>query len=240
MDLYAMIVPTIAIVLLVLFIMTIYFKRKVYKCRWAVHGCQTQERRRALLTHQERCSYRVIHCPAKHRGSCLWAGSVARLIIHGKEQPCIQIVRATNDNEPFRSWIGDFRPADRSVFNQAATIHWKPILFVSQSAARYLVYIHVQRKPDGIWLITPRSYSPLTILRRLAIKIEVFRPGATQSPNYVYEGGLISNNLSNDQALVAGNLMVLTDGQLERFQSEEYIFEYQVTISILPPGHPGH
>ena len=115
---------------------------------------------------------------------------------------------------------------------------------VSQSTARYLVYLHVQRRPNGIWLITPRSYSPHTILRRLAIKIEVFRPDATNQdtnpPNYVYEGGLTSNHLSNEQALAAGNLMVLSDGQLERFQTEEYIFEYRVTISLVPPGHPGH
>ena len=126
------------------------------------------------------------------------------------------------------------------MFNQAATIHWKPVLFFSQSAARYLVYIHVQRKPNGIWLIIPRSYSPQTILQQLEIKIEVYNPGATHSQNYVYEGGLTANQLSNDEALAAGNLMVLSDGQLKMFQTEECIFEYKVTMSPVPPGHPGH
>ena len=233
----ALVIPSIAIVLLIITIMTIHFKKKVYRCKWAVHGCQRQDRHRALPSHQERCAYRVIHCPAKIRGSCSWTGSAAKLLIHGRQKPCIQVVTSTNENEPFKSWIGNFRQANRSVFNQAATIHWNPILFVSPAVANYLVYIHVQRRPDGVWLISPRSYSPFTILRRLTIKIEVFRPGATQ-PHHVYEGGLVSNHLSKEQALAAGNLMVLSDGQLERFQTEECIFQYQVTISTGPPGPP--
>ena len=60
-------------------------------CRFACHGCQSRERINAMEHHEEHCQYREVHCPAKHRGSCNWLGSLPKMVTHVKEKGCIQV-----------------------------------------------------------------------------------------------------------------------------------------------------
>ena len=70
---------------------------------------------------------------------------MAQLLIHGKEKPCIQVLRVENVNQPFKSFIGDYSDSELTVFNQARYVYWKPILLVGQGISGYLVYITIHR-----------------------------------------------------------------------------------------------
>ena len=160
----------------------------------------------------------------------MWSGSVAKLLIHGREKPCIQVLRGGNGNEPFNSFIGDYREPEMTVFNQARVIYWKPILLVGQGVSGYLVYITIHRTPAGIWFITPRSYSPERIIQGMEVQIEIFQSGARNSQTYVYEGGLTSSQLSYKEAKTAGKFMTLSDGQVKMLSTENNIFEFNINV----------
>ena len=219
-----------AITVIIIIAIVTYIKKRAIACKWAVHGCKQQHKRSVLAVHEDKCWYRMINCPALHRGSCLWRGSVAKLLIHGREKPCIQVLRGENRDVPFKSFIGDYREPEMTVFNQARVIYWKPILLVGQGVSGYLVYITVHRTPAGIWFITPRSYSPERIIQRMEVEIEVFQSGARNSQTYVYEGGLTSSQLSDKEAKTAGKFMTLSDGQVKMLSTENNIFEFNINV----------
>ena len=207
----------------------------VAKCKFAAHGCMKQEKLGIIANHEERCQYREVHCPAKHRGACTWIGSLAKMIVHVKDAACIQILRSDNVNEPFKSFIGDFSQADLTVFNRTQVTHWKPVLLVSRTVVQYLLYLTIQRSATGLWYIHVRSFSPESLLQRITVRLELFKSGEeNSSQKYIYEGGANSNKLSNDEALAAGKFLVLTDAQLKLLKTEQTIFEYKVSVSIDP------
>ena len=210
-------------------------KEVMANCRFAAHGCVKQEKLGIIANHEERCQYREVHCPAKHRGACQWIGSLAKMIVHVKDAACIQILRSDNVNEPFKSFIGDFSQADMTVFNRTQVTHWKPVLLVSRTVVQYLLYLTIQRSATGYWYIHVRSFSPESLLQRITVRLELFKSGEeSSSQKYIYEGGANSNKLSNDEALAAGKFLVLTDAQLKLLKTEQTIFEYKVSVSIDP------
>jgi hypothetical protein len=60
-------------------------------CKHGVHGCPKHDKLGGIWQHEERCQYREVHCPAKHRGACPWVGSLSKMIMHVREQACIQV-----------------------------------------------------------------------------------------------------------------------------------------------------
>ena len=148
----------------------------VVNCKFAAHDCMKQEQLGAIANHEERCQYREVHCPAKHRGACTWIGSLAKMIVHVKDGTCIQILRSDNVNVPFKSFIGDFSEVDMTVFNRTQVTHWKPILLVSRTVVQYLLYLTIQRSATGCWYIHVRSFSPESLLKRITVKLIKIRP----------------------------------------------------------------
>ena len=210
-------------------------KEVMANCMFAAHGCVKQEKLGTIANHEERCQYREVHCPAKHRGACPWIGSLAKMIVHVKDAACIQILRSDNVNEPFKSFIGDFSQADMTVFNRTQVTHWKPVLLVSRTVVQYLLYLTIQRSATGYWYIHVRSFSPESLLQRITVRLELFKSGEeNSSQKYIYEGGANSNKLSNDEAMAAGKYLVLTDAQLKLLKTEQTIFEYKVSVLIEP------
>jgi len=210
-------------------------KEVMANCRFAAHGCVKQEKLGIIANHEERCQYREVHCPAKHRGACQWMGSLAKMIVHVKDAACIQILRSDNVNEPFKSFIGDFSQADLTVFNRTQITHWKPVLLVSRTVVQYLLYLTIQRSATGVWFIHVRSFSPESLLQRITVRLELFKSGEeNSSQKYIYEGGANSNKLSNDEAMAAGKFLILNDAQLKLLKTEQTIFEYKVSVSIDP------
>jgi len=205
------------------------------KCRFAAHGCKKQDKLGTIAHHEERCQYREVHCPAKHRGACQWIGSLAKMIVHVKDAACIQILRCDNVNEPFKSFIGDFSQADMTVFNRTQVTHWKPVLLVSRTVVQYLLYLTIQRSAAGLWYIHVRTFSPESLLHRITVKLELFKSGEENPGHkYIYEGGANSNKLSNEEAMATGKFLILTDAQMKLLKTEQTIFEYKVSVSIDP------
>ena len=60
-------------------------------CKFACHGCKSQHQIHDMDQHEEHCQYREVHCPAKHRGSCNWLGSLPKMVAHVREKGCIQV-----------------------------------------------------------------------------------------------------------------------------------------------------
>ena len=56
--------------------------------------------------------------------------------------------------------------------------------------------------------------------------------------SYTYEGGVVSNQMSESEAMQSGRLLLLNDGQVQLMRWGDAIFEYKVTISITPPEEP--
>ena len=210
-------------------------KDVVAKCMFSVHGCVKQDKLGTLGSHEERCQYRVVHCPAKHRGACNWVGSLAKMIVHVKDQACIQILRCDNVNEPFQSFIGDFSQANMTVFSRREVTHWKPVLLVSRTVVQYLLYLTIQRTAGGLWYIHVRTFSPESLLQRVTVKLELYKSGEENSgQKHTYEGGVNSNKLSNEEAMASGKFLVLADAQMKLLKTEQAIFEYKVSVTIDP------
>ena len=202
-------------------------------CKWSVNGCSNQEDEYTIANHEERCPHRQVHCPAKFRGKCQWTGSIKDMVAHFKEKACIQIVRA-NCNQSFKSYITDFPHPGQTVFNMTKTMYWKPIILVSRGVVNYLVYITVQRTPTGIWYIIPRSFASPANLRRLTIKLQLFKYPTSQQLEYIYIGRVTSSNLSNEEVLVSSDYLRLTDRQLSMLKTTEAIFHYKAAIYLTP------
>ena len=230
------IVNTILIIVITAAI--IYIKREI-PCKWSVHGCKQRRRRSVLPLHQDSCGFRTIYCPSIHRGTCLWSGSAANLLRHSQEKPCIQVLRVENPTQPFESFVGDYLQPELTVFNQARYIYWRPILLLGHGISEYLVYITVHRTPAGMWYITPRSYSPQGILDYMTIKIEVFKheTGAVSRKPLVcfYQGGIASNQLSNQEAQADGKVMILGDGLVKSLQTQNRLFAYKIKVTTVVP-----
>ena len=60
-------------------------------CQFACHGCKSKQQIHVMEHHEEHCQYREVHCPAKHRGSCHWLGSLPKMVTHVRENGCIQV-----------------------------------------------------------------------------------------------------------------------------------------------------
>ena len=220
------------------------------KCRWADQGCPRQRHRDVVAHHEEECSFRVEYCPAWHRETCQWMGSLLRMAVHIEEGTCIRYLWCTQQNDLItaRAWIGDYNDQLRpnlTVFNSTTGIKWKPVLLVGQEVASYLIYLTFHRTGTGLWFIIPRSYCSKSTQQQIRIKLELFKMPTEEGwetrihdQSYTYEGGVVSNQMSESEAMQSGRLLLLNDGQVQLMRWGDAIFEYKVTISITPREEP--
>ena len=108
--------------------------------------------------------------------------------------------------------------------------------------AQYWMYLTVQRNGNGLWFIMIRSYSPGSTIQQIKVKLEVYKKGANMEPSgsdriyqrYIYEGLVVPNSMSNDEAMQTGRLLLLNDGQVKLLKTRDTIFEYKITITVVP------
>ena len=154
----------------------------------------------------------------------------------------IQIIRAEDDGpnpEPFKSFIGDFSDTSMTVFGRYQVTHWKPVMMVSKAVAKYLIYMTIQRNPEGFWYIQFRSFSPKAVLQRIKVKLQVYKSDATKSEQaFSYEGPVISNTLSASEMMKEGKYLLLYDAQLKLVRTESTIFEYSVEVNVERRSYP--
>ena len=206
-------------------------------CRWAVNGCTKEEAEEFITNHEWKCAHRQIACPAGLRDNkykCEWKGSVINWAAHLKEKACVQVIKA-NYNQKFKSYIGDFIQPGKTVFNMNNCVTWKPVCLVSRDKVQYLVYLTIQRTPAGIWYIIPKSFASPDTLRRLVIKLQLFKGSSTpQSLEYIYIGKLTASHLSHVDALATRDYLRLTDAQVSLLKSADKIFSYKAAIFCGP------
>lgn len=208
----------------------------VTKCMNAAYGCSREAELDVIASHEKTCPWRVVYCPAMHRRSCRWSGSISRLMVHNRETNCLQILHNNiRDGSTFKSFIGDIREADKSVFDRKFVTHWKPILLISPTMAEYLLYLTVQRSSRGLWYLMVRSCHPEFLLARLKVKLEVFKSEEEEDQKHTYEGGVISNKLSEEGIVATGHFLMLRDTQVKRLITKDNIFQYKVTMTKRAP-----
>ena len=153
---------------------------------------------------------------------------------HLKEKNCVQAIKA-NCNQKFKSHIGDFTQPGQSVFNMTKSVTWKPVCLVSRDKVQYLVYLTIQRTPAGIWYIIPKSFASPDDLRRLVIKLQLFKQNSNpQSLEYIYIGQVTPSHLSHEHALARKDYLRLTDAQVSLLRSTDKIFSYKAAIFCGP------
>ena len=199
-------------------------------CRFTDFGCSTKTNLSKLASHEPKCQYRIVHCLAKHRNSCNWVGSLKDLVVHVKKSNCIQIINTGEDNNIFKSSIGDFSDKRFTVFGRLEDTHWKPVLLISRKICKYLIYLTMYRSGDGRWFLTARSLSPDTVLERLRVRIEVYKSGEDKGSRFIYQGHINSYNLTNQEIFSSGKLLLLSDTQLRMMRKEDTILGYTVTV----------
>ena len=151
-----------------------------------------------------------------------------------KEKNCVQAIKA-NCNQKFKSHIGDFTQPGLSVFNMTKSVTWKPVCLVSRDKVQYLVYLTIQRTPAGIWYIIPKSFASPDDLRRLVIKLQLFKQNShPQSLEYIYIGQVTPSHLSHEDALARKDYLRLTDAQVSLLRSTDKIFSYKAAIYCGP------
>ena len=106
-----------------------------------------------------------------------------------------------------------------------------------------MIYITIQRKGTGLWFIMIRSYREEHLLKRIRVRLELRKKGDANSVSsiipqqkYLYEGGVVSHNMTNAEAMQSGRILLLNDGQVELLKTRDTIFEYHITVSIIPGG----
>ena len=206
-------------------------------CRWAVHGCTYEGDEQFITNHEWKCAHRQIVCPARFRDNkskCNWEGSVSNWATHVKAKACIQVIKA-NCNQMFKSHVGDFTEPGQTVFKMSKPVTWKPVCLVSRDKIQYLVHLTIQRTSAGIWYIIPKSFASPEDLRRLVIKLQLFKDNSTpQSFEYIYIGKITASHLSHDEALATHDYLRLTDAQVSLLKSTDKIFSYKAAIYCGP------
>ena len=218
----------------ILVLTIILFRRRKISCKWKEHGCKHAYGRQDLALHEDKCAYRLIQCPAFHRGTCPWIGSLSHLVEHSREKQCIQFLKA-GVNQPFKSFIGDYARPDLTVFKQiAGSVHWKPVFLIGEGVSEYLIYLVIHRSREGNWFLIPRSYSPKRFLQQLKIKIELYKaPPSTTTwipMRIMWEGKIASSTLTAKQAEDARLVMKLHDVHIRALVEGEKLFEYRVHV----------
>ena len=143
-----------------------------------------------------------------------------------------------------RAWIGDYnsqRMPNLTVFNVTDEVKWKPVMLMGPEVSQYFMYLTVQRNGDGLWYIMIRSYSPEATLQQIKVKIELYKKGDSMESSgtakihqkYIYEGLVVPNNMSNEEASQAGRLLLLNDGQVKLLKAKDTIFEYKISVTVV-------
>ena len=202
----------------------------------AAYGCSMEDELDVIASHEETCPLRVVHCPAKHTSrSCTWMGSIPRMMEHNMETNCIQqLNNYFGTSSMFKGFVGDCRKVGMSVFDRSFITHYKPTLLVSPTWSEYLLYLMIKRSSHGLWYLLVRSIQPDFVVKQLRVELEVYK-SEEEDQRHTYEGEVISSKLSDEEIMITGNFMLLTDSQIKRFISSETIFRYNITIWKLAP-----
>lgn len=210
-------------------------------CRFSVHGCSIRLGIKSLASHEEICNFREVCCPASHVTACPWIGSLAKLGVHIRKEACVHLLWNKDGTESFRSRVIDFRDPELSVFNRTRNTYWKTVMLVSRKT--FGAYMTIHRTGRGLWILQVRSFDPDSIINNITVTIQVFKSYTGNSNGdqktfpgsllvFTYEGGIISSNLTNEEALDTGKYLLLSDSQIKCIRTPENVFAYNVSVNV--------
>jgi hypothetical protein len=211
-------------------------------CAYTASGCRHKLDLFLVSRHEEKCYYRPIYCPAKHRGTCQWEGSLITLCRHVQLHRCVQVLGSVDNNMVFTSHIADFA-SNESVFDCSVKTHWRPILFIQKGLTIFMVYMTIYREAGGYWYFSFRSFSPEYVLSKIYLNLSVYPAGNSKdAPVYKCLMTPVSSMLSEADALAKGQNLLLTDFQIKNLRDNVktstnqrcrlMLFGYNVTAKI--------
>lgn len=201
------------------------------RCKHRSSGCNYEDLVVNLEKHETSCMFRLVRCPAFHRGACSWLGPLNKLIQHVIQKKCAQVVKAKPPNSYFVSTIGDFAQ-DQTVFSKVTTTHWKPVMLISQEALKYFCYAIFYRDAQGYWFAYVRSFAPYSIMKTLRVEIRIKKNGNSEEGDiYIYNGRVSSSDATEQEIRDSGNYLLLSDGQVKKFMLDKTIMEYNITLN---------
>lgn len=223
------------------------FNDEEFNCRNT--DCSKRMNLQALTEHELFCQHREVACPSNRRGTCKWNGPLLQLMNHIKAEKCLQVlVEFQGDEIPnkikikealakdrgllhkpqFNSSIGDFpEESARSVFDRNDLVtHWKPILMLSRNIMDFWVHLTIERNSKGQWFLIPFAMLPAEKSDQIHIRITV--------GNVIYEGPVNTSQADKDEALKAGNYLLLNDEQVKKMKKQRKLFNYDLQVK---PNH---
>ena len=207
---------------------------KRIRCRNEVYGCEQQTSWEIMYYHEISCTFREVICFATHRDACTWVGTLPSLIRHVMETGCVTVVKNIKENElVFQANLGNFQDTRITVFLSDTTLHWRPVLLMSDKVGKYLIYVTFMRDVSGDWYITVRSVSPPYIRQKITYSIKIFYDGVeSRQVKCSWTGFPVSHSNSNEEVMNSGEYLMFNDSQLRNLTSKPYIFEYEVELNF--------
>lgn len=204
-------------------------------CKNRHHGCPVKKIIDPdLLEHEKVCIHREVSCPAVHRKTCNWSGPLTKILVHVKDTKCLQLLRQLNTEEPFHSTIGDFQEPGLTVFDRSvAATHWKPVLFLSQPAARFFLYGLIERDTKGVWTFMVRSLCHKEFCDNIYVDVTI-KPAADNQNDHVrfsFKTNVVPATESPEEVVKSGRYIKLVDDQVKLLSGPNALFQYTVSIS---------
>jgi hypothetical protein len=186
--------------------------------------CKYKDLGKRLSLHTINCLYDQVHCPASHRGTRKWQGTLVKDISHASNSKCAQLLRSLPD-VPFRSSIRDFYDTKASVLQGADIVtDWKPVFLLSRSLVRYFLYLIVCRESNGQWYIYVRSLAHKELAKNVQVTIKVSEACPVEAetttlekkntPVFQFTGNVLSESMKKEDVLQTGNYLFLKDQQI--------------------------
>ena len=218
----------------------IMLRGRALECRHKHNGCTKMRTWELLWDHEASCYYREVECISRHRSTCSWQGPLPELGGHMREKDCVQrLLPCEGSDSVFVSQVNDFNTGNVSVFNNSLSTYWKPVLFVSEKAAEFLIYMTIERSVSSHWYLAIRSVSPQHIREKIGYKLIIYQGKASdRQPKTHWKGSPISHSALSQDSLQLGEFLLLHDHQLQALRNSPEIFEYSVELDLSQVEQP--
>lgn len=137
----------------------------------------------------------------------------------------------------FQSKITDNRDGSSVLANDTTNVLWRPIVFISKKLlCTGLATLFIVRRPNGTWRLNVQCMVSKDIARKWKVTIEISDFSNPEAQVLTFKGQPQSQELTYDEALETGEVMVMDDCQLRQFitNDRDKLFDYRVTFEIDP------
>ena len=190
------------------------------ECPNTSSGCTMKLLGKDLDTHTTECAYRSVKCI-----NCGVSVSLNNLIQHFKDNSCASFVTATEESDSTEGSVV-FQTAisgtNQDVFSATTEVIWRPLLLDQTKFKDHLVFVRVVRYPQGLWIITPLTYSQHDMHRNLHIVIVaygIYDEDTKNRTKFVFHGRVTM--VSSAKTIINPNCLMMHDLNVHPLTSKD-------------------